>query len=188
MLESLLNSKLKKKLLSIFFSHPKRSFSAFELGKMAEASPLLVSRALREFHRALLLENASRKQVRYFRVNPRFLLYDELKDLVSEEGHLPEDLVGQKLKKIPNLKFIVLSGIFTLEPKLPVDLLLVGDGVSRLVVQKVLGEIENMVGQEVNYAVIAVAEYEHRRFLRDRLIRDILDYPHIVVVDGLKKD
>ncbi len=189
MLENLLESKLKKRLLEIFFRLPERSFSAVELQAITDARKPQLAQALREFVRSQVVSTASKKYHRFFRLNPHFPLYDELKDLVLERGQtIPaEDVVGKKLRSIPNVKLAVLSGVFTLQPRLPVDILLVGDDMNGTKMLHVLQEIEKLVGMEVNYAAMSAAEYDYRRMMSDRLVRDILDYPHLVIFKNLKK-
>lgn len=186
MLENLLNSKLKKKLLQIFFALPQRGFSAAELKEMSGGRKGQLLEALRGFVKAQVVSIGTKRQKRFFRINPHFRLYGELEDLVSE-GYLEvEDLVAKRLKQIPNLKLAVLSGVFTLEPQLPVDLLLVGQGINRLRLLRILTEIEKLIGQELNYTIMSPEEYEYRQLMNDRLVRDLLDYPHLIVFNTLK--
>ena len=70
---------------------------------------------------------------------------------------------------------------------LEVDLLLVGDAIKRPKMLKVIAEIEKTVGEEVNYVVMDSKEYDYRRMMSDRLIRDILDNHHEIVFNTLKK-
>ena len=188
MLENILNSKLKKKLLSIFFAFPARSFSATELKEIIEFPLRQVSKSLSEFARLDVVHVASRKRHRVYRINPRFPLYAELVDLVSDkEFDQREDRVVRILSKVPNLKVAILSGIFTFQIHSAVDILVVGDSVNRLRLNGVIDSLEKLVGQEVNYTLLSRKEYEYRRILNDRFVRDILDNPHIVLIDNLKK-
>ena len=186
MLENLLNSKLKKKLLGFFFTFPQRSFSIFELRQLTNSKNPLISKALREFVGAQVISVTSRGQKKYYRINPRFRLYDELLDLLGEDDLDVEDEVVKILKRLPNVKLAILSGIFSFEPHLPVDLLLVGDEINRLRFTDILTQIEKFIGQEVNYSIIPIAEYEYRQMMNDRFIRDILDYPHVIAINTLK--
>lgn len=188
MLENLISSRLKKKLLAIFYNFPKRGFSAVELRLMTGGNITAINQAIKEFIRSEAVSSATRRQRRYFRLNPHFRLYDELQDLVSgSDEDSPEDVVSRRLRQIPNLKLAVLSGVFTLQPHLPVDLLLVGEGLDRQKLVRALSDIERLTGQEVNYAVMEPSEYDYRRMLSDRLIRDVLDNPNLVVFNSLKK-
>lgn len=186
MLENLLNTKPKKKVLSVFFAHPKRSFSIQELHSTAGVSTRAASEAVRELLRADVIGFALKNRQRLFRANSRFALYQELGDLLAGDAKRDYDLVSKILKKIPNAKLVILSGVFTMQPNLPVDLLVVGDSVSRIRLQTMLKEVEKITGMEIVYAVMPVSEYEYRRLMSDRFVRDILDYPHLPIINHLK--
>ncbi len=181
MLENILNTKLKKRLLGIFFAFPERSFSLLEIQAMLGTKNRIITRILKDFSAAQLLNSASKKKKRYYKINPHFRLYQEIEDLVSDEEQRFEDQVAALLKRIPNVRMAVLTGIFTLQPNLEVDLLLVGRGISRLRVQNALNVIGKLIGEDVNYAIMDMEEFEHRQLMNDRFIRDILDNPHLEI-------
>lgn len=186
MLENLLNTKPKKKIVAVFFTFPKRSFTISELQKTAEASAKAVSETVRELVRTDAVNVAQKNRHRLFRVNPRFPLYQEMTDLLQDEISSQDDYVSRLIKKLPNARLIILSGIFTLQPTLPVDLLIVGENIGRVRLDSILSEIENLIGMEIGYAVMSQSDYEHRRLLNDRVIRDILDYPHLPVLNLIR--
>jgi hypothetical protein len=71
-------------------------------------------------------------------------------------------------------------------PELPVDLLLVGK-INLNKLADFLKAVEKMMQQEINYSVMSVDEFVQRRNTFDKFIKDIFDYPHLVVVDTLQK-
>src|SRR3989338_5805742 len=87
MLENLLNTKLKKKLLNIMFTFPERSFAAAELRQMTDGGIRHITEAMREFVKTQIVNSAAKKKQRYFRINPHFSLFDELRELVGEAGY-----------------------------------------------------------------------------------------------------
>lgn len=187
MLENLLNTKLKKKLLGIFFTLPQRSFSIFELKQLTDSPGSMIQKALREFVSDQVISVATKAQKRYFRVNPRFRLYDEVSDLIKGSGYDDiEDEVIKTLKRLPNVRLAILTGIFSLQPQVSVDLLLVGDQINRIRLQQILSEIENWIGQEIGFSIMNEEEYEYRQMMNDRFIRDILDHPYLLAVNFLK--
>jgi len=186
MLENLLNSKPKRKLLSVFFAFPKRSFTLEELYKTAAISPNAARETVRDLTRTEVVRVGQRNRLRLYQVNHRFPLYQELTDLLQDEIHDREDLVSGLIQKLPHVKLVLLSGCFTMQPNLPVDLLVVGDHIGRLRLERLLSEIEKITGAEVVYAVMSDSEYEYRRLMNDRFVRDILDYPHLLVSNKVK--
>lgn len=186
MLENLISTKLKKRLLAVFYSFPQRSFSLRELRAYTGGAAGVVNQSLREFVSHNVLTTTSRRKKLFFRINPRFSLHDELRDLATDFAGYKEDFVSKKLKNLTGAKLIVLSGVFTHEPQLPCDLLVVGENINRSRLARIVAEVEKLVGVEVNYTIMDRAEYNYRRNVSDRFIRDILDYPHIMVVDNLR--
>lgn len=187
MLENFLNSKLKNELLGILFAHPERSFSIVELRAMTGTSMPRLRETLREFRSGDVVDTAARAQIRFFRINRHFALYDELMDLVKGPEPKVRDEIGKAIKRIPNLKLAVLSGVFTLQPRLPVDLLLVIEKPNQLLLGRHLSKMEKIVGCNLNYCALDPEEYQERRMMNDRLVRDVFDFPHIVVITNLKK-
>ena len=45
--------------------------------------------------------------------------------------------------------------------------------------------IEAEVGKEIKYAILETDDFKYRLGVGDRLIRDIMDYPHDVALDKL---
>jgi hypothetical protein len=46
-------------------------------------------------------------------------------------------------------------------------------------------DLEAHIGHELRYAAFSTADFTYRLGVYDRLIRDILDYPHQIIVDKL---
>ena len=45
--------------------------------------------------------------------------------------------------------------------------------------------LEAEIGKELRYAAFETGEFNYRLGMYDKLVRDILDYPHTVVLDRL---
>lgn len=180
-MENTAYSKLKKRLLNIFFAFPKRSFHINELKAMISSSSRRILPPLRELAQSDAVRVHPKKKKSYFRINPYFPFYNELKAMVQDKKTAGEDAVSRKLRRVSSAKLIILTGVFTGEPHLPIDLLFVGEKVSRARLQRILEEVESLCDQEINYSVMNHKEYDHRRAMSDRLVRDILDNTHVVV-------
>jgi len=187
MLESFRNSKLKKSVAGALLLFPKRGFSAREMAAMTRGGARAVTECLRELARAEAAEAVTRRGHRYWRLNAYFPHLAELRELAFAPKPRYEDLVTRALRRLPDVRLAVMTGIFTFQTKLPVDILVVSDVLGRPRLAAAIAEIGELIGQEVNYVLLSRAEYEERRFLSDRLIRDVLDHPHIVVFNNLRK-
>lgn len=66
-----------------------------------------------------------------------------------------------------------------------IDLIIVGEGMNEAKVQTTLRAIEADRGREIFYAIFSPKEFKFRLDVQDRLIRDVLDYPHHILFDKL---
>ena len=49
----------------------------------------------------------------------------------------------------------------------------------------VIRDLEAMMGIELRYAAFSTNDFMYRMSIYDRLLRDVLDYPHQIIVDKL---
>jgi hypothetical protein len=186
MLKELLNSKNESAILSFFLLAPPRSFSALEISKRLSIPYLKTIRTLNKLTAHSQLVSFTKKNKKYYLLNIKYKLLPEIKTYLLKKGQHYEDELFSALRKLGEVKAAFLSGLFTAQPHLPVDLLLVGKArLSKL--EDFLNALEKIMGQEINYALMPVSEFELRRNTFDKFIKDIFDYKHIVVFDELVK-
>jgi hypothetical protein len=65
-------------------------------------------------------------------------------------------------------------------------MLIIGEKLNERKVATALRALEAEQGREVAYAVFTPDEFKYRLDVFDRLVRDVLDYPHRVVLDKLR--
>ncbi|MCR4311355.1 MAG: hypothetical protein NUV54_02190, partial [Candidatus Taylorbacteria bacterium] len=76
-------------------------------------------------------------------------------------------------------------GVFIQDTDSRIDLLIVGDLLRTPALETVIRNIEAEIGKELRYAVFETADFEYRFGMYDKLVRDILDYPHRKVLNRL---
>ena len=93
----------------------------------------------------------------------------------------------EKLRRVGRLRLVIMSSTFmsARSGDAKIDLLLVGDSFDGKKMDAVLAGIESERGREIRYAAFSPMEYAYRLDVQDRLIRDLLDYPHQVLLDKL---
>lgn len=118
-------------------------------------------------------------------IDQKFPYYQALKSLlITVSLHADEDLV-KRFTSVGRIKFFVASGLFIQEWDTRVDLLIVGDEMNLSRLETVMKTIESEVGREIAYSAFETSDFEYRYGIHDRLVRDILDLPHTVLVDKL---
>jgi len=145
----------------------------------------------RDFSKIIIKKNhgkitESKKKSHGFILNAEFTYMSALKQLLMNTQSLDGGDIVKRLAKAGKLKLVVVSGVFIQDPQSRVDILVVGDRISKNVLDKTIKNIESEIGKELTYAYFEVLDYQYRLQMYDKLVRDILDYPHEVLLDKIK--
>jgi spore coat polysaccharide biosynthesis predicted glycosyltransferase SpsG len=89
------------------------------------------------------------------------------------------------MQRIGKLKLLAVSGIFIQNDDSRIDMLIVADDVKDRSLKNLVSTLESEVGKELRYAILGSQDFKYRLGIHDRLVRDVFDYPHQVVVDRL---
>jgi hypothetical protein len=90
------------------------------------------------------------------------------------------------ISRIGKIKLIVISGVFINErDETRLDLLVVGDHLRRTAFENIIKHLEAEMGKELKYALFETTDFMYRLNMYDKLVRDIFDYPHQIVVDKI---
>ncbi len=194
MLEHLFGSKTRLKLLRIFFAHPERSFYVRELTRLCESQINGVRREIANLEKIGIimhlsgLENKEKKRenIKSYRLQTGFLLYQELKDLVDKAQMLEErEFVDNLLAKAGKIKFMLLSGYFTQDKNALTDLLVVGS-IKQNVFSKIFQNFEHNIGKELRYTILDEKDFLDRKEMGDKFLYNLFESRYIKVVDDYR--
>lgn len=118
-------------------------------------------------------------------LNQKFLYIKALNDFFSSSELLGNKQIVSKISKVGKVQLLLISGIFIKNPESRVDIFIVGDNFKKGALSKVIGIIESEMGREIRYAFFTTNDFKYRFAMFDKLIRDVLDYPHEKVVNKL---
>ncbi|MEI6346239.1 MAG: hypothetical protein WCO79_03335 [bacterium] len=129
------------------------------------------------------------KKEKGFTLNQNFVYLKQLQSLIIDTVLLNEGDTVKRIAKAGKVKLIVVAGVFIQEWDSRADLLVVGDKIKEGALKTVIRKIELELGRELRYASLETPDFQYRLSIGDRLVRDILDYPHRIIFDkfGLKK-
>jgi hypothetical protein len=108
-----------------------------------------------------------------------------LDNFLTDVGPISDKEVVSTLSRTGTLKLVIVSGLFIHNPESRVDLLVVGDHIKKGKLVTAMAKIEAELGREIRYAAFETADWNYRRGLYDKLIRDILDFPHRKILNKL---
>ena len=119
-------------------------------------------------------------------VNPSFKFLSAVSKFVHEVSPVHYKTVVATLRKAGRVSAVVLSGCFMGDMTRPADLLLAGDSLSESRLETAVKALERQFGREIRYASFTTPEMRYRLTTQDRLMRETLDYPHLVLLDKTK--
>lgn len=183
MLEDIIISRVRVKLLELFFSNPGKIFHVREMVRRTGEEINAVRRELAHMEKAGMVTKEPRANRLYYAFRRDYPLYFELLELVAKTTGLGQDLFKNKAK-LGKIKFAMLSGGFIrgLPPAAEkVDLLVVGNVVLPELAQIVKNE-EVKRDKEINYTVMTEDEFEFRKKRRDPFILGVLEGSRIMII------
>lgn len=183
MLKDIIVSKVRIKLLAIFFSDPSELYHVRGLVRKTGEEINAVRRELANLQNAGLLKKEPRGNRLYYWVNPNYPLYNELLGMIAKEAGLGEQIIKSR-NRIGKIVFCVFSGNFV--KRFPrkedeVDILVVGEVVMPELAALVKVEEEKR-GQEINYTVMSAEEFVFRKKRRDPFLLTILSRSKIMII------
>ena len=118
-------------------------------------------------------------------LNSKMSLVKPLKNLLIDVGLIKGKDLIQRFAKTGKIQLLVLAGVFLDEGDSLADLMIVGDNINKQKVEKTVEEMEAEIGKELRYAVFETGEFKYRLEMFDKLVRNIFDYPHELLIDRL---
>ncbi|HPT18391.1 MAG TPA: hypothetical protein PKZ36_03240 [Candidatus Paceibacterota bacterium] len=178
-LGKIFGSQSKVKIMRLFLLNPDTSFSYKEIKKRSRTSNDIANKELK----ALQSIGFVKKRNKELRFNPSFKYTSELENLLINSDSLDKSTLLEIFKKSGKVKLIIVSGIFIKDKDSRLDLLIVGDKIKKSKVEDGVHRLEAEIGAELTYALFDTKEFLYRVNMYDKLIRDILDFPHEVILE-----
>lgn len=183
MLQDLIISRVRVKILSVFLLSPTEMFYVRQVVRKTEEEINAVRRELSHLEKVGFLEKESRGNRLYYKIRKNYPLYFELLGLINKTKGLGK-IIYKKRRKLGKIKFAMLSGQFArakLPKKSKVDLLIVGN-IFANEIAKTIKNAESKLKREINYTVMDENEFDYRKKRNDPFIKDILSGSRIMVI------
>jgi hypothetical protein len=198
---NLFGSAAKVKIIKLFVFNPGAAYDIDQIAEKAKESKVKVRKEVAILQKMKLVRRKSfykivtrksgknKKQVRVkaygWTLDQGFKQLVALRGFLVSMNHLGPKDIANKLNRAGNIKLIITAGVFNQDHESRVDLLVVGDHIKRGIVDSAVRTIEAEIGQELRYAVFETPDFQYRLGLYDKLIHDILDFPHSKIVNKL---
>lgn len=182
-LEKVLGNAARVKIMRLFLLNKSKGFKAGDISKRSRVNIDAVRRELRLLASVNFIKKKSSTLPEWY-FNSGFKYKREFEDLLVMSESLNTDNILNYFKKVGRMKFVAASGVFIKNDDSRVDLLIVGDKMKRGKIEEGVRRLEAEIGAELVYAIFETKEFVYRLNMYDKLIRDILDYPHEVLLQA----
>lgn len=184
LLAKLFGSPARLKTIRLFVFNRDSLFTLTDVTLRAKLSKNVARKELID----LLASGLIRKKAAQYQINPRFEHLESLNTFIRDTTNVRPRSIIAALRRSGALRLVALSGIFTSIFESQIDLLIVGDNLDERIIATAVRSLEAELGREIRYATFAVEDFRYRLAVYDRLLRDVFDYPHRLLIDkiGLK--
>ena len=201
-LSKLFSGEERVKVMRLFLFNPEELFSLEQImdkarisGKAArfEIEVLKKAQMIRSRKSVQLVKTKKRgkvvelkKKVVCWHLDPNFEYLSPMQNLLINTRPLRKEEILKRLSHVGKLKMVIVAGVFIQNPESRVDILIVGDNLKRGAIDRIVKNMEAEIGKELAFASFETADFNYRLGMYDKLIRDILDYPHQKLMDKLQ--
>jgi len=188
MLEQLITSRTRSKLLELFLSRPDMEIHLREISRRIEENYNSTRRELNHLEELSLLNSRKDGNQKYFRMNRQHPIYPELKNIYIKTSGIGNAIIDN-LQDMGSIQYCFIYGSYARDAETPdsdLDLFLVGAiDENRLI--PVINKLEKKLNREINYVLYTSTEFTNRRNKRDRFVMNVLD-DDIIMLYGDEDD
>lgn len=198
-LSKIIGSPARAQMMRVFIFNPNEPFTLGSIAKRSATSLSAAKKELRALEAAgvikrgknmsVVLANGTKRLVKGKSKMDTWELNRELRQIralsafVHEVSPIKYETIVGALRRTGKISAVILSGNFMGDETRPADLIVALDSVNERRLETAIRALEPTVGREIRYAAFTTPEFRYRLTIQDRLIRDTLDYPHLVLLD-----
>ncbi len=182
MLDAIISSKTKRKILTLLFTNPKRRFYVRELSREIKENINSVRYELKKLFSIGLVTSERKANLLYYKINTQCVLYKELKSLIykteafgsylKEESNLPNDIC---------IAFVYGSTAYNQErEKSDIDLFVLGD-IDGEKLHRRMFKLEEEIGREINVVQMDISEFKFKVKKKNAFLERILSGEKIFI-------
>ncbi len=184
-LARLFGSFVRLKLLRLFLFNDDMSFTVSESAFRTKAAKDAVRKEVKALLAAGVLRKKAGKGEIQYAANPRFSYYSALQTFIRSTTNLGDADIVNLLKKAGTVRLVALSGLFTGAVETKADILVVADKLDDKALDSAIRSLEAEFGRELRFTAFSTEDFSYRRGVYDRLLRDIFDFPHRILLDKI---
>lgn len=200
-LENLFGLGTRVKLIKLFLMNPDSVFDVQEVSERLSISPVVAKKEIHDLQKTGFIRDKShlkefkkqkdrtivlsKKRVDGWILDRSFPYLEPLESFISNVNPFKNKETVDRILRTGKIHLLLISGVFIKYEDARVDLLVVGDDIKNHQIENVIKEIEAEIGREIKYVVFDTSEFKYRHSLFDKLVMDIIEFPHEKIINKL---
>ncbi|MCB9805976.1 hypothetical protein H6775_02325 [Candidatus Nomurabacteria bacterium] len=193
-LEKLFGNAVRVKIMKLFLFHPESHFDKKDIIEKTKSNSSMVTKEVNLLEKIGFLrkvsffkarESGKKRRTQGYVLDQTFKYIHSLQKMLIDSSSMDNKEIIGRLNRAGKIKLIVASGVFIQENDTRIDLLVVGDELNQRRIKNTISILEADIGKQLKYTIFNTNDFKYRMGIYDRLIRDIFDYPHQVVLDKI---
>ncbi|MEI6679657.1 MAG: ArsR family transcriptional regulator [Mariniphaga sp.] len=158
MLDTLVTSKTRLKLILKFFLNPQNSAHLRGLAEEFEESSNAVRLELNRFEQSGLLESEANGNKKLFRANKKHPLYEDIHNLIRKTIGI-DRIIEEVVNKLGEVEETYITGDFAVGKNgKTIDILLVGTKINTEFLLTLIEKAESLIKRKIRYLILTPAE------------------------------
>ena len=190
MLEQLLGSRLRARVIGWLFTHTDEQFYVRELSKVLSEDSTNISRELARLESLGILLSTRSGQQKYYGANPTSSLFDELKSLAAKTTGAVDAIRRALRDQRERIQVAFVFGSFARQEQTAdsdVDVMIIGD-VDEVALQSSISRAESNLRRDINYSLLSREEYREQLSREGGFLLTVLEGPKLMVMGALDDD
>ncbi|RJR16846.1 MAG: hypothetical protein C4581_09175 [Nitrospiraceae bacterium] len=179
----LFKSKIRQKILAVFFADESRKFYINEMARLINTSQGTCRRELNRLVDMGLLVSSRTGNLQYYEINRKTPFYNEFRTIIQKTIGI-EAIIKGNLQGLKGITFAFIFGSYAkneFKPGSDIDIVIIGT-ISENRLAGIIRDIESGTGREVNYHIYSLQEFKNR-LKTNSFIKNILESYLIVAGD-----
>lgn len=182
MLEKLITSRTRSKILELFLSNPDMEIHLREVGRRIEENYNSTRRELNNLEDMTILISRKNGNQRYFRINKDNPIYPDLKSIYLKTSGIG-NAIRNSLDKIGEIRYCFIYGSYASNTEMPhsdLDLFVVGE-IDENELIPIINGLEKRLKREINYILYTLDEYQTRKKNKNKFVLNVLREDKIMI-------
>jgi len=183
MLEKLLGSKVRAKVIGWLFTHPDERYYVRQLASLVNEDSTNVSRELSKLEALGVVAGQREGRQKHYQANCNLPIFDELRSIAVKTVGLVDVLSNALADYGSKITLAIVYGSVaqgTHTAKSDVDFIIVGD-LDAVSLHRTIAEVETKLKRPVNYSLFSPEEFRAERNNADSFLSSVLAGPIILI-------